>query len=417
MSKKRKSPAKITFRLEKQAGELFARWRTGSSAVGCFMLVWLSGWSAGCFFLAHLAWTERSAEAIGGAAVFWCGWLIGLMVLLRKGLGRESIRLSAEGLRTTSAALYRRSQQVPLGEIISFGSVRDDGAGNQTECRLNIRTVGRPIRVGEGLTGDEIAMLAEELRGTLKRLRESLGLKDGYPREGAKIVFRDKLAGELLAPAADEKKTEVRTTREPAIELPSDSRLRRRDDFDAVTIWRRGQFHFGSLLALSVIAGFWNGIVGMFFYELWFAPVDRQPKGIEWIWKFVFLIPFEVIGALFAFGVLLVALEPVRVWTRRFSPREILDRLAWFGLFRFQKRHEVVGVDRIEVRQVPYDVVKFPKRLPLASLWAPPGCATYDVVPVDPAGKDVCRIEGLTFGEACWLADLLLRTRHDWFRT
>jgi hypothetical protein len=416
MSKKRKPPAKISYHLEKKSGELFARWRTGSSAVGCFMLFWLSGWTVACVFLAYLAWTERSAEAIGGAAVFWCGWLIGLMVLLRKGLGRESIRLSAEGVRTTSSALYWRAQQVPLCEILSFGSVRDDGAGSEGEKRLDVRTVGRPLRVGEGLAGDEIVTLAEELRGLLKQLRASHGTSGGYPREAAKVVFRERLSGELLAPAADDKQTEIRTSGDRPIELPSDSRFQRRDDFDSVTVWRRGKFYLAGLLALAVIMGFWNGVVGMFFYELWLAPVEQQPKGVEWIWRFVFLIPFEVLGALFALGVLLIAVEPFRVWTFRFATREILDRLAWFGLIRLQKRHAVAGVDRIEVRRVPYETVRLPKRLPLASLWAPPGCPTYDLVPIDSSSRDICRIEGLTFGEACWLADTLLRSRREWFR-
>jgi len=417
MAKKRKSPERTTYRLDKRAGELSARWRTGTAAIGCFMLCWMSGWSVACLFLAHLAWTERSAEALGGAAVFWCGWLIGLIVLVRQCFGRESITLSADGVRTTSSAILRRTQSAPLAEVLSFGTVRDDGAGgNEVQKRLDVRTVGRPLRVGEGLTGQDISTLVDELRGTLAILRGSYALKSGYPREAATVVFRDKLAGELLAPPKNEKLPEIRTTSEMPVDLPSDSRFQRRDDFDAVTIRRRGKFYPGGLIGVLVIVGFWNGIVGMFLHELWFAPPNQRPTGIDWIWKFVLLIPFEVVGAVMLFGVLLIIVEPARVWTRRFSRDEILDRLAWFGVIRFQKRHPIAGVDRIEVRRVPYEVAKFPKRLPLASLWAPPGCATYDVVPVDPAGKEICRIEGLTFGEACWMADTVLRTRGDWFR-
>jgi hypothetical protein len=143
-------------RLERRAGEISARWRTGTPAIGCFMLVWMTGWSAGCFFLAHLAWNERSAQAIGGAAVFWCGWGIGLIVLLRQWLGRESITLSADGVRTMSATVFRRTEKALLGEVISFGSVTDDRSDDQPQTRLNVQTVGRPLRVGEGLTGDEI---------------------------------------------------------------------------------------------------------------------------------------------------------------------------------------------------------------------------------------------------------------------
>jgi hypothetical protein len=418
MPKKRKSPDKTSYRLEKRSGEFDARWRTGNSTIGCFMLIWMSGWSAGCCFLAYMAWTERTAEVIVGTSVFWCGWLIGFLVLIRQWFGRESIHLSVEGVRTTSSAIFRRTQRAPLAEIVGFGTVRDDGAGgDEVQKRLDVRTVGRPLRVGEGLTGQEVSQLVDELREMYSQLRGSYGLKNGYPREAATIVFRDKLAGELL-PAApqDEKKLEVRTTSEIPVELPSDSRLKRYDDLDAVTVWRRGKFHFGAVVAVLVIAGFWIGIVGIFFHELWFAPPERRLVGVEWIWRFVFLIPFEVVGAVMLFGVILIIVEPFRVWTRRFSSGEVLDRLAWFGVIRFQKRHPVGSVDRIDVLRVPYEVPKFPKRLPLASLWAPPGCATYDVVPIDPTGKEVCRIEGLTFGEACWMADTLLRKRGEWFR-
>jgi hypothetical protein len=416
MPKKRKSLEHPKFRLERRAGEISARWRTGTSPIGCFMLFWMTGWSTGCVFLGYLAWTERSAQAIGGAAVFWCGWLIGLIVLLRQWFGRESITLSADGVRTTSGALLRTTQTAALAEVVGFTSATDDRSGDGPQKRLNVHTVGRPLRVGEGLSGDEISTLAAEMRGVLKELRGSRNLKSGYPKEAALVVFRDRLPGELPATPRKESPVEVRNSGDSPIELPSDSRLQRRDGFDDVTIWRRGRLYGSALFALLVIVGFWNGVVGMFVYELWLAPPGERPVGIDWIWKFVFLIPFEVLGALFMFGVLLIALEPMRVWTRRFARDEIVDRLAWFGFIRFQKRHPVSSVDRLEVRRVPYEVVKFPKRLPLASLWAPPGCATYDVVPVDPVGKDVCRIEGLTFGEACWLADTLLRTCGDWFR-
>jgi hypothetical protein len=416
MPKKRKPPSRMAYRLDRRSGELTARWRTGTRAIGCFMLVWMTAWSAGCVLLAGLAWNERSVEAFVGAGVFGCGWFIGLVVLLRQVFGRESVRLSAEGVRTTSAAVFRRTEQAPLAEIVGFGSVTEDHSGEDSQTRLDIRTVGRPLRVGEGLSGEEIAALAEELRTLLKDLRGSRGLKSGYPREAALVVFRENLAGELLAASPADKNLEVRTSSGIPLDLPSDSRLRRRDGVDGVTIWRRGRFFLAGLIILLVVVGFWLGGVALFTHELWLGPPERRPVGVEWIWKFLLLIPFQVIGALMLLGVLLIALEPFRVWTRRFSRHEILDRLAWFGFIRFQTRHPVSGVDRIEVRRVAYVVPKFPKRLPLASLWAPPGCATYDVVPVDAQGKDVCRIEGLTFGEACWMADVLLRTRTDWFR-
>ena len=109
-----------------------------------------------------------------------------------------------------------------------------------------------------------------------------------------------------------------------------------------------------------------------------------------------------------------VVAEPLRRYRWKFARDQITCSLTWLGLGP-RWRYPVEHFDRLEVRLVPYDVPRFPQRLPLGSLWAPKGCPTYAVVFLDAQRRERLQIEGLTLGEACHWADTLLRERHEWF--
>ncbi len=113
-------------------------------------------------------------------------------------------------------------------------------------------------------------------------------------------------------------------------------------------------------------------------------------------------------------GLLLTMLEPARCYRWSFTRDEATCKLSWFGLGP-RWRYPLMMPDRLEVRRVPYTEVRFPKRLPLGSLWSPKGCPTFTLAFVDGTRRDVCQIEGLTLGEACHWADLLLRSHPEWF--
>lgn len=105
-------------------------------------------------------------------------------------------------------------------------------------------------------------------------------------------------------------------------------------DFDAVTFTLRGRWTTGGVLGLLMLNAFWSNITGFFVYQLFWGPVEERPRGLDWLWQFLFLIPFELVGLAMLLGLLLTMLEPVRRYRWRFMRDEARLKLSWFGSAR-----------------------------------------------------------------------------------
>jgi hypothetical protein len=263
------------------------------------------------------------------------------------------------------------------------------------------------------LVKPERAWLAHVLNQKLYAWQRTLNKKPVLPVDAPLITFGRPLAGELLSRDAGDDRTQ-RTTSDLPLEPPSDSHWKLRDDFTSVKYGLRGRFYLSSLAGMSFINLFVNGIIGIFFKQLYWPAKGEALFGLDWLTRFLFLIPFELVGLVLFLGLVLLLLEPLRVWSWRFASDRIVWKLTWFGL-GFRKTYHVARLDRLEVRRIKPEAVRAPKRLPLGSLWAPQGCATYNVACLDAQGRTAAEVEGLTLGEACWMADSLLRTHSDWF--
>lgn len=373
------------------------------------MLFFLCGWSLACYLIVRTALHEQEIRLVAGAAVFCIGWLFAFMVLVSQVFGRERLTLNADGLTLRQGALLLKRTVVPLNEVVGFGAAREDAsvsAGGPTKTqKIDVRSVGRPIRCGEGLPLNEQKELKEKLRRLLRSLQQSAAAERVYPPLADKVVFQRR-------PGGGRSETEVRTPNDLPIPKPSDSRTKLVDDFQQVRFVTRGRFHLGAIFGTLLIAGFWCGITGIFTYNLWWGGRD-QPHGFDWFMMFALLIPFQLIGLAFLLMVLLVALDPLRAWVTSFSATEVVDGFGWLGLggagLGRRRRYLLGQLDRLEVRLAPYGVAPFPAKLNMATLWAPEGSPTYTLVPIETGELELCFLEGLTFGEACWMADTLVR--------
>jgi hypothetical protein len=397
------------FVVDETPERLRIQWRTGSNPIGCFFLFWMSGWTVACVFITSVALKDPELRNIAGAAVFWSGWCFGFVLLVSQFLGRERIVFDETGLVITQGRLIRVRTAVPIAEIFGFTTesetIENDGRKGSSS-RLEIRTAGRPIRTGQGLGHVEVRRLAALLREYHKRLPTKRSRDAAWPPERERILFRPKRTSETPPD-----KSAFRSPQDSPIERPSDTRMRLREGFDFVRFSTRGRFTFGGVLVCALLNAFWNGITGIFVYNLfWGGPADK-PQGFEWYEQFLFLIPFEIVGLVMLSGMLLVALEPVRVWSHCFSTTNVRECLTWLGVGRC-KTYDLSLLDRIEVRRIPYAIAKLPKRLNLATLWTPAGSPAFSVVIVEMGNREVCSLDGFTFGEACWLADVVIR-RND----
>lgn len=408
------------YRLSREGDALSLSFRRGDNSLGCFMLIFLVAWSGGCAFLLTRVAAEPQLEHVLFAVPFCAGWLFVVAVVLQQYLGREWFRLDESGATlTVRHALLARTSFMPLDELVRFGTAEqsDETHDNQPARVLELRTIGRPLRFGAQTSADERRELMAELNRLLKELQKQRHSPPRVALEGKRLLFGKRFSGELLSDEALGAKSgdapSLRTMNDPPIKPPHDTNWRRRDDFDSVSFTLRGRWTTGGVVGVALLNAFWSGIVGVFLLTLFTDNPDR-PHGLEWVWRFIFLLPFELVGLVMFLGLLVVVAEPLRRYRWKFARDQITCSLTWLGLGP-RWRYPVEHFDRLEVRLVPYDVPRFPQRLPLGSLWAPKGCPTYAVVFLDAQRRERLQIEGLTLGEACHWADTLLRERHEWF--
>src|SRR5438132_4146267 len=122
-------------------------------------------------------------------------------------------------------------------------------------------------------------------------------------------------------------------------ERPSDSRAWLRRGTSETTFAWSGRWHAQAIVMATFVTVFWNSIVGVFVVEL-----CKQFN----LFLAVFLVPFEVIGVLFAVYWLACLTGPA--WRRRwiFRPHEIARRDSALGI-AWQKGYPVTQRVRIEV--------------------------------------------------------------------
>lgn len=424
-------PKQLSFRTNFEPDRLEVDIPTGSRAIGCFMFVWLLGWTAGCGLLIWRYREEPQWSTLLFATPFWASWIFVVLLTIKTFLGREVFSLDSDG-----ATYYRRTlcftdrrTTMRIDELLRFGTVDEDYHSDSQlgSVVVDLQTIGRPIRFGSTLGHLEREWLVHVLQEKLREWRKVAGRKSSLPFEAATITFGRPLEGEVLSEGAKQRNA-VRSASDPAIEPPSDTHWRVRDDFDSVLFWSRGRFHLGALGGVTFLALFINGIVGVFAKQLYWPDAGDEMYGIEWLYRFVFLIPFELVALAALLFWLFVVIEPVRVRSWRVHAERIVWKFAWLGI-GFRRTYRFDRIERLEVRRVkpwnpkakvtesvgePNEAQSKRVKFSAAALTAPQGSPTYEVVFVDGANHDAAKIEGLTLGEACWMADSLLRTHPNW---
>lgn len=369
------------------------RYRQREWGAGCFLIFWLVGWTVACVFLAGLVIREPAAFHFLFAIPFWASWFFVAAKLLGMFLQREELSLGPTGAVFLRRVLIRtKSQETPLEEIRQFDLFERvvDSESGCTVSGIEMKTVGLPLEFAAGLGRPELLWLQDVLEQQLSALRERLHLEP--PAEA--------LPGEA----------EERFAVKPA-EPPSDCSWRREDDFGDLTFRQSGRLSWSSVGGLVFANLFCNGIISVFVYGLW-GGMDPLPQGVEWWGLFFFLIPFEAIGLLLLAGLLLVLLEPTRRTSWRIGNSQITCRLAWLGVGRTWD-YPLESLDRIEVEDQAENQPKRGKQLTLP--WKSAG-ATYRLSFIDASNGEVCSIDGLTEGEARWMAGVIRGERPAWFR-
>jgi hypothetical protein len=410
-------PRKLTVEFDRSAGCLRLQYRRRDWGVGFFMILWLIGWTVGCIWLAWEAINQPQLFHFLFAIPFWASWIFAFLLVLKRFLERERFELDADGVRFSRRAVVSlASRNVPLEEIQAFDaySVVTDSESNTSERGIEMQTLGKPVRFGQGLSEPEIAWFKDELNEHLAMARNTdpRQLSTGVNEEIA--THESNLEGDG---DADDRSGERLVMGSSVIAPPSDTRWRRLSDFSDVIITERGRFEWSTVGTLMFVNAFWNGILSVFIVGLIGGPNIPGPPPGGWMWwgEFVFLIPFEVIGLVMLFALIVGLLEPIRRTTYRFGYQEVTSRTEWMGI-GYTWRQAISGVQRIDLSRVldvgqtnakPFGQIRQPSRS---------GTTSYQISLIDRSNCETYSIGGLTEGEARWIGDVLLRERPDWFR-
>ncbi len=279
-------PLNCRFRVDQDDDELVLRRRTGSLAVGLFLVLWLSVWTVGVVFLTRDLIRQPSLLHVLWALPFWAAWIFASCLLLGSFLGFEQLRIGAHGIEHRS--LFAR-RFVPLDEVmgiaLDFRVVTSDrGRSKTTQPVLKIVATGKPLDVGQGVGDEELKWLGSLIQEHIQSLIPQRTLEHRL-----KTSLKSSPRIEVLSPESRVPKP------------PSDCSIERVDDRDGTTFVRRGQFRFTDLAGITLSCMFWNGIVGIFVLQL--------IEEFQWF-LFLFMIPHEVIGLLILAGWLATSAVP-----------------------------------------------------------------------------------------------------------
>jgi hypothetical protein len=392
-------PQRCRVRMEEVDGDLELSYRRPTWGAGCFLLLWLTAWSAGCVMLVQKVLAEPTLFHVLFTVPFLASWFFVFFLLLYLFFGAERLRLGLGGLDYRSSALVTLGHRhVPLVEIkhirrglTSSRSRSDNPLGNW--CII-VETRGAPLEFGGNMSEKEQHWLVAVLNRYLDVLRSG---RPPAPDEGGANTTGAEKRGEAAG-----RSVVLRPSPVP-LQPPSDSRARLRRDPEAVEFSWRGRWSLTAAGVASFLCLFWNGIVSVFVYLLFHQ--------FQWF-LCVFLIPFEVIGlVIFAawFGTV-TAPAWRRAWAFRGS--EITRLYSGFGI-GWAKRYEVDTLQRIELQrraaghegaqELSPDVLR-------------PG-ANYSLSFVRPDGTELLEVRALTEGEARWMADVLFRDFPGWFQS
>lgn len=175
---------------------------------------------------------------------------------------------------------------------------------------------------------------------------------------------------------------------------------------DAVAFIWTGEWSLATVAVLTLVQLFWNGIVGVFIYQL--------IQDFQWF-LFFFLIPFEAMGLFLAALWLAALTAPAWRLTWAFGEREatrrwnVSDADAIVFSFGWSKRFDIRPPIRIELRRREG---KEQWGSLGGVLFQPDG--EYDLAFLGREDKPLLTIERLNEGDARWIADTLLHAFSSW---
>lgn len=380
MSSKQKKqpeqPQKLRTKVSRTSDELTIVYSFRSFGVGMFLLFFLCFWSLGCILLIYKVIENPEVMLILFGSVFWVSWIFVFVFMIASIFGCDYLRVDRDSLTYINRVIFvMNRRRIPLSELrrISVEYRKQNSDDSPTIPLIVIENLGSPINVCSGVPIDELEWLVSELT-------EATGLGDRIEAPDELFQLQGKGFESMLS----------------IVEKPSECTWQMRQDFDGLVFSQRGTFSFLGLLVILFIVIFWNGIVSVFLLKL-FGFDGKPPRGLEWIWQALFLVPFVLVGLLFVFLLFLAIIEPLRVTTWTFTANSIDCAWRWLGIgprwhYDVDQLHSVT-------------IEKSKRRNQKKDEESDEGPLHYCIVFHADESTEICKFDSLTEGEARWIAE------------
>ncbi|MCO6047243.1 hypothetical protein NG895_25365 [Aeoliella sp. ICT_H6.2] len=419
-------PAKPRVKIDLVGNELTMAWRTPMLGVSLFLMLWLTGWTAGCGVMLYKLLTDFEWFMLLFSVPFFTAWFVvaGLLVYLL--FGRHQLVLTRDSLEATSRALVPlKHRVVPLDEVAVAQLVEEcthhSNDMPQYSWLIRISTLGDPVKFAKGIEVPEGEWLAETINLCLNQMSperaamattEAMRERDGDaepsgeldPLTNASLASAfddDSFQGKLYEGVDEESDTDeglghamVFVPGRDRWEQPSDSRWQLTHEGSGLVFTNRGRWSLVAIGGSLFICLFWNGIVGVFVWEL--------INDFRWFLA-LFLIPFEVIGLVMLFTLLAALTAPAWGTRCKFRLGQI-ERRWWTPLFGRTKRCEFDRLDRIELASKNNSDNS---TTPVKFATGGTNSGEYRLALIDTSNTTLLDIDSLTKGEALWMADTL----------
>ena len=387
------------FQLERQASELVVTRRKIGWMFVIFGTLFVILWTFGVVGMGKQLLVDPTANHLFGFLAFlafWLGMTAGILFSL---FHRETLRLNHGGFELTRSAIIRYHRVLlPLSEMVGFKegteTIELEDSKKIVSVVELVQTDNKSITFAKELKPDATAYLVTELNQLLNSLRGRQAAADAAER------MEKFVANQREEPSA----TQPVLLGKTPLTRPQDAVWSREEDFQGLTLANYGRLSFKNLVPTIFMAMFWNGIVGVFVGLLVNQRVHNLDVGMWWF-LFLFLIPFEIIGAFLVLAVVFAFLEPFRYSSWRFTGQTVEGLVSYFGI-PWRRAYEIgPGASLTLERGYPKLVNSRTKldTLPLG------------VVINSSAGKTICAIRDLKEPEARWMADLILRSQPRMF--
>lgn len=357
--------------------------RSWSTAV--FMSFWLTIWTAGCIWLLVEAFTKQDWFLFLFGVPFWASWFFATGVLLNALFSETRFTLGPDGFRQQWRVLRSITiQEIPLWELRRFcHRILSFDRENSSRHAIEVQRMGKSLYMGENLSIAEQEWLAFALDDHRQYLQRQAGIS--VTPDSVEI---QQLLADGNAP-----------THDSAWSLQDDT-------FADLVFANHGRFELGSVLGLAFLNAFWNGIVSLFVLSmLGLGPEMKIPEGSAWWIAALFLLPFVVIGAMLLFGLVFLVLEPFRETRWIFADGRIRFVSTWLGWSFGLAENYTVGSAMVVIVQEELKPTKGKRTRSTSSEMGP----LHQLTIGDESNPQICAITGLTFGEAVWMREELLR--------